>query len=130
MNLLRISLLTAAGVAYGAAACAADEPVAFRREVMAVVSKAGCNMGACHGNGNGKGGLKLSLRGQDPDLDWQALTREQGGRRVNVVEPEKSLILMKATGTVAHEGGKRFTPGSPEYGVFLSWLKAGARDSK
>lgn len=130
MNPLRPSLFAVVTLALGAAECAADQPVAFRREVMSVVSKAGCNMGACHGNGNGKGGLKLSLRGQDPDLDWQALTRDQGGRRVNVVEPEKSLILMKATGTVAHEGGKRFTPGSPEYGVFLTWLNSGARDSK
>src|SRR5215218_1136567 len=84
-----------------AAGAAGAEPVQFRREVMAVISKAGCNAGACHGNGNGKGGLKLSLRGQDADLDWAALAREQGARRVNLVEPEKSLLLLKAIGAVA-----------------------------
>ena len=82
--------------------------VEFRTDVMAVLSKAGCNAGTCHGNAMGKGGFKLSLRGQDPDLDWQALTREQGGRRVNMIEPAQSLTLMKALGAIAHEGGQRF----------------------
>ncbi|MEA3210425.1 MAG: hypothetical protein QOE70_3482 [Chthoniobacter sp.] len=104
-------------------------PGAFRTDVMAVLSKAGCNLGGCHGNGSGKGGFKLSLRGQDPDLDWLALTREQGGRRVNQIEPENSLILLKATGTIAHEGGKRFAPGEPEYDALLAWLRDGAPDS-
>ena len=73
--------------------------------------------------------FKLSLRGQDPDLDWLALTRDQGGRRVNLIEPEKSLILLKATGAIAHEGGKRFAPDSPEYAALLAWLREGAPDS-
>lgn len=96
---------------------------------MAVVSKAGCNMGSCHGNATGKGGFKLSLRGEDAGLDWAVLTREQEGRRVNLVEPEKSLILLKATGSIAHEGGTRFPIGSPEYTVLLDWLKGGAKDA-
>jgi mono/diheme cytochrome c family protein len=111
-----------------AASIRADD-VLFRRDVMAVMSKAGCNLGGCHGNGQGKGGLKLSLRGQDPDLDWLALTRDQGGRRVNVVEPEQSLLLLKATAAVAHDGGQRFATGSPEHTVMLGWLRDGAPDS-
>jgi len=103
--------------------------VLFRRDVMAVISKAGCNAGGCHGNANGKGGFKLSLRGQDPDLDWEALARDQSGRRVNVIEPEKSLILMKATAQIAHEGGKRFALDSPECAILLGWLRDGAPDS-
>jgi hypothetical protein len=59
--------------------------------------EAGCNAGACHGNGQGKGGFKLSLRGQDPDFDWQSMVQDQGGRRVNTIEPERSLLLLKAT---------------------------------
>ncbi len=97
---------------------------------MAVLSKAGCNLGGCHGNGNGKGGFKLSLRGQDAELDWAAMTRDQGGRRVNLIEPEKSLLLLKATAGIAHEGGQRFAPGSPEYAAFVAWLREGARDSQ
>ena len=109
---------------------ARGEGVVFRRDVMAVLSKAGCNLGGCHGNGNGKGGFKLSLRGQDADLDWAAMTRDQGGRRVNFIEPEKSLLLLKATAAIAHEGGQRFAPGSPEYAAFAGWLRDGARDSE
>jgi hypothetical protein len=103
--------------------------VTFRTDVMSVLSKAGCNAGACHGNGNGKGGFHLSLRGQDPDLDWIALTRDQGGRRVNLIEPEKSLMILKPTGSLAHEGGKRFAPGSPEYDMVVQWLRDGAPNS-
>jgi hypothetical protein len=103
--------------------------VAFRRDVMAVLSKAGCNLGGCHGNGQGKGGLKLSLRGQDPDLDWTAMVQEQGGRRVNLIEPERSLLLLKATAQLAHDGGQRFAVGSTEYNLFLAWLRDGAIDS-
>ena len=111
------------------AAEAPAESVFFRREVMAVVSKAGCNLGGCHGNGSGKGGLKLSLRGQDPDLDWLAMTHEQGGRRINPIQPENSLLLLKATAALAHEGGQRFGKDSPEYAILLRWLRDGAPDS-
>jgi mono/diheme cytochrome c family protein len=108
---------------------ARGEDVLFRREVMAVVSKSGCNLGGCHGNGGGKGGLKLSLRGQDPDLDWLALTHDQGGRRVNLIQPENSLLLLKATAALAHDGGQRFTKDSPEYAILLRWIRDGAPDS-
>jgi hypothetical protein len=108
---------------------ARSEEVNFRTDVMAVLSKAGCNAGGCHGNATGKGGFKLSLRGQDPDLDWLALAREQGGRRVNLIEPQNSLIILKPTAGIAHEGGQRFAKDSPEYNILLRWLKDGARDT-
>src|SRR5687767_6131711 len=74
----------------GGAAPGNDAGVSFRNDVMAVIAKAGCSAGACHGNRSGKGGFKLSLRGQDPDADFLALTRDQFGRRVNAVEPDRS----------------------------------------
>src|SRR5262245_51698394 len=89
--------------------------VSFSRDVMAVLSKAGCNMGTCHGNQNGKGGFKLSLRGENPEADLVTLTHEQIGRRVNTVRAESSLLLLKPTMSVPHEGGKRFDDDSPEY---------------
>src|SRR6266566_5858772 len=96
--------------------------ISFRNDVMAVLSKAGCNAGACHGNKSGKGGFKLSLRGQDPDLDYLALTSDLSGRRTNPIEPEKSLILLKPTTQVAHEGGLRFRADSPEYQILRRWI--------
>ena len=68
----------------------AAEPASFRNDAMAVLSKAGCNAGACHGNKSGKGGLKLSLRGQDPEDDYAVLTRDFLARRVDTVDPDAS----------------------------------------
>src|SRR5262245_57098330 len=75
----------------------AADSISFRNDVMAVLSKSGCNQGACHGNANGKNGFKLSLRGEDPSWDFAALTHDTFGRRVNRLNPASSLILLKAT---------------------------------
>jgi hypothetical protein len=116
-----------AGLAWAAVTLAADgSSVSFRNDVMAVLSKAGCNAGGCHGNASGKAGFKLSLRGEDPALDFVALTRDQFGRRVNALEPEQSLLLLKPATVLAHEGGKRFDKDSPEYRVLREWIAAGA----
>ncbi|HTG43564.1 MAG TPA: DUF1549 and DUF1553 domain-containing protein [Verrucomicrobiae bacterium] len=103
-----------------------EEPISFRNDVMAILSKAGCNAGQCHGNANGKAGFKLSLRGENADLDFLALTHDQFNRRVDLVEPEQSLILLKPTTQLAHEGGQRFKTNSWEYLALLRWLKDGA----
>jgi hypothetical protein len=100
-------------------------PVSFRNEVMAILSRAGCNQGICHGNLNGKGGFKLSLRGQDLDFDFKALARDALGRRVNVQQPERSLILLKPTGQVPHEGGVRLSEQSEEYRILRDWIASG-----
>ncbi len=99
--------------------------VSFSRDVMAVLSKAGCNQGTCHGNQNGKGGFKLSLRGENPDADFVTLTREQVGRRINTVRAEESLLLLKPTMAVPHEGGRRFADDSPEYELLRHWIANG-----
>jgi hypothetical protein len=100
--------------------------ISFSREVMAVLSKSGCNMGACHGNQNGKGGFHLSLRGQNPHFDHDWLTRESGGRRIDRLFPEKSLILLKTTGQLSHQGGVRFRPDSQEFAILRDWIAQGA----
>jgi len=106
---------------------AADGPkfVSFGNDVMAAISKAGCNLGTCHGNATGKGGFKLSLRGQDDAWDFAAMVLDAGGRRVNPFVPENSLLLLKASNKIAHEGGKRFDPKSWEYAVLRDWIAQG-----
>ncbi|PYK63840.1 MAG: hypothetical protein DME21_01600 [Verrucomicrobia bacterium] len=99
--------------------------VSFRNDVMAVLSKAGCSAGTCHGNKNGKGGFKLSLRGQEPDVDYVTLTRDLFARRIDPMEPQQSLILLKPTTQVAHEGGLRFKQGSEEYEILSRWIAQG-----
>src|SRR5213078_1503901 len=104
-----------------ASAIHADEVVSFQNDVMAVISKAGCNAGTCHGNKNGKGGFKLSLRGQDPEADYRTLTRDLFSLRVNPLEPEQSLVLLKPTTQVSHQGGLRFAKTSEEYRIVRAW---------
>ncbi len=120
-------LLLAVSLFLAASAVRADEPVSFRNEVMAVLSRAGCNQGTCHGNLNGKGGFKLSLRGFDPAFDFVAITHDALGRRVDRHRPAESLILQKPTGGVPHEGGPRFAVGSPEYDILRRWVAGGMR---
>lgn len=103
----------------------ATEP-RFEIEVMSILSKAGCNAGTCHGNLNGKGGFKLSLRGQDAEYDYASLVQGSRGRRVNFVLPAESLMLQKAIGTVPHRGGIRFDRESAEYEQLNQWLQLGA----
>jgi hypothetical protein len=126
MPMLR-TILALLFLAAGAGSADAAEPaaVSFEREVMAVLSRAGCNAGACHGNLNGKGGMKLSLRGEDPDGDLATLTRDMLARRTDSNRPEQSLILLKATGAIPHEGGIRFTKGTPEYRILRDWIALG-----
>ncbi|MEM7476951.1 MAG: DUF1549 domain-containing protein, partial [Planctomycetota bacterium] len=100
--------------------------IEFNTDVMSILSKTGCNAGTCHGNLNGKGGFKLSLRGQDPQFDYDALVSGSRGRRVNFAAPAQSLFLRKATGKTPHRGGVRLQEGSPEYQELLSWLSSGA----
>jgi len=115
-------------VASPALPAAAAAPVSFRREVVAVLTRAGCNSGTCHGTPAGKNGFRLSLRGFDPRADHAMLTRELGGRRINLHEPRESLILLKPTAQVPHEGGRRFAAGSDLHSILLRWVEEGARD--
>lgn len=103
-------------------------PIRFRTEVIAALSRGGCNQGACHGSPQGKNRFRLSLRGFDPDLDLQTLTREEYGRRVNPFAADRSLILLKASGGVAHQGGLRFARSDPALGVLRQWIAEGAAD--
>jgi hypothetical protein len=89
---------------------------------MAVLSRAGCNSGACHGNQSGKGGFKLSLRGQDAEFDFASLTRDMLGRRVDLQRPDNSLLLAKPTMTQAHEGGQRSVSARPSISSHLDRL--------
>ncbi len=99
----------------------------FRHDVAAVLARAGCSAGACHGNLNGRGGLRLSLRSEDPDADYRTLTRDALGRRISPDDPAASLLLRKAAGQLPHEGGVRFAVDSHEYRVLRDWIAAGAR---
>lgn len=97
----------------------------FRNQVIPVMTKSGCNSGACHGALAGKGGLKLTLRGYDPLVDHAVLTRQALGRRIVKTEPAKSLMLLKPTLAIQHGGGQRFKVDSDEYRIISEWIASG-----
>ncbi len=98
----------------------------FRNDVIPLMTKIGCNSGACHGALAGKGGFKLSLRGYAPSTDHFVMTRQVLGRRVDPVEPARSLVLLKPTLAVSHGGGQKLEVGSQDYQIFAEWIAAGA----
>ncbi|GIT31885.1 MAG: hypothetical protein Ct9H300mP1_39310 [Planctomycetaceae bacterium] len=102
----------------------------FHSEVIAALSRGGCNQGACHGSPQGKNGFRLSLRGYKPDLDRMTLTREIFGRRTSPQNPDASLILAKAANRVPHVGGRRFRGTEPAYGVLRQWIFEGTHVSE
>jgi len=102
--------------------------VSFLHDIVPILTREGCNSGACHGTPSGKNGFRLSLRGYDPNLDFQSLTRDTQGRRINRLEPESSLILLKASGQMPHGGGRRFDPHSLYYDLLWKWIAQGADD--
>ncbi len=101
-----------------------DDAVDFINDVMPLLDRLGCSQ--CHAAGGGKGGLKLSMFGGQPEDDHTTLTKLRGGRRIDKIEPTKSLLLLKATESIPHEGGQKIKVDSPEYGMLLSWIARGA----
>lgn len=99
----------------------------FRHDVEPVFAKLGCNSGACHGALAGKGGFRLTLRGYDPNWDHFAITREARGRRIELSDPGRSLILAKPTGALAHKGGVRFEVDEEPYEILSGWIRQGAQ---
>ncbi len=118
-NIAVVALLL---VAFSGALADESRGVSFRNQVMPVLSKAGCNLGACHGAAAGKGRLALSLRGEDPLQDHAVLTKTF----LRPGEPARSAMLRKATAGVPHEGGKRFAEGSASHQVLAQWIREGA----
>jgi hypothetical protein len=123
-----LALLSVAscGVAQAGPADASRTRPFFNTDIVPILTKLGCNSGSCHGKATGQNGFKLSLLGYEPDLDFAALVQEARGRRVFPAAPAQSLLLLKATGTLAHGGGKRLEAGSEDHQTLLRWIEAGA----
>lgn len=123
--LLTLTVLAFVAGSGGSRAADAVGPVSFAREVVPVLTKLGCNSGACHGSFQGRGGFRLSLLGFDPAADYDALVTEARGRRLFPASPDKSLLLLKATGQMAHGGKKRLDAEAASYRVLRDWIAQG-----
>lgn len=116
-----------AGIAVQVSNQEQDTTLSWTKDVNPVVAKMGCNAGTCHGAKDGKNGFKLSLRGYDPIYDIRAFTDDVASRRVNLASPDASLMLLKATSAVPHEGGQLTTPHDDYYKIIRSWISKGAK---
>ena len=120
---------TTLGTAYAAVIVSGMDATpawSFRHHVLPVLAKAGCNSGACHGALAGKGGFRLSLRGYDPKTDHYNITRQDRGRRIELEDPGRSLVVAKPSGGLPHKGGLRFDVESRPYQILSEWIAAGA----
>jgi hypothetical protein len=125
----RVRVITGAGDSASVRVVVDDfadrSPVRFAAEVVPVLTKIGCNAGACHGKASGQNGFRLSLLGSDPRFDFDSLVREGRGRRVFPAAPKASLMLLKPTGALSHGGGKRLEAGSAAYRTIERWIGQG-----
>ena len=102
-----------------------DRPVSFKLDIMPIWMRSGCNQGGCHGAARGKDGFRLSLFGFDPDGDYNRLTREMVGRRINLAIPEESTLVEKSIGAVPHSGNQCFDEKSIYYKNLIEWISNG-----
>jgi hypothetical protein len=107
---------------------AAAAAPSFEHEVLPLLQRQGCASAYCHGSANGRGGFKLSLFGSEPRADWLAIARDLDGRRVDWIEPQRSLLLAKPSLRLPHRGGRRLPRDSAAYAVLQEWIAAGAPD--
>jgi hypothetical protein len=112
-------------VTFVSTASGGESVVDFDNEVIPILTKAGCNTGACHGAAVGRGGLKLSLYGGDPELDFRSIVLDLEGRRVNLADVEESLVVRKPTESMEHGGGQRLPYDGDGANLLLKWIGQG-----
>ncbi|MCY2984831.1 MAG: DUF1549 and DUF1553 domain-containing protein [Planctomycetota bacterium] len=118
---VRLDTLSAT-VSVRVAALADKQTPSFKQDVLPILTRCGCNTGGCHGKQAGQNGFRLSLRGYAPEWDYDWITQEVSGRRVDLGFPEFSLLLAKASGGIPHEGGVRFRPDSRMWQTLRDWI--------
>ena len=101
--------------------------VSFPNEVVPIFSRHGCNGGGCHGKAEGQNGFKLSLLGFEPEDDHGYLVQEARGRRIFRAAPKHSLLLLKGSGDLPHQGGSRLERNSDDYNTLVRWIRQGLR---
>src|SRR5262245_47204066 len=119
-----VAIVVALGM-YGGAAVGAERAPTFERDIQPILTRAGCNAGACHGKARGQNGFALSLLGFDPDVDFHSIVKEAGGGRRFPADSETSRLLRKPAGLAPHGGGKKLPKGSAEYELVRRWIAAG-----
>ncbi len=134
--MMNLKLRTSIALSYAACAavmlaspCLAAEavrPLSFVNDIQPILTKAGCNAGACHAKAiTGQRGFRLSVLGFEPEEDYEAIVKQGKGRRVFPPAPGDSLLITKAAAIVPHTGGKKIEPGSESYKTLVRWIAEG-----
>ena len=108
------------------AASQSSDPIDFENDLIPIFTKFGCNAGACHGSAAGRGEFKLSLFGSNPQADYKAIVRQLAGRRINLMHPEESLVILKPTAQTSHGGGQVLNDNSEGARLLRNWIQQGA----
>ncbi len=117
-------IIIAVSLLLAAATCNAQ--TSFQNDVLPILTRSGCMAGACHAKSDGQNGFQLSIFSHDPDADYREIVFDARGRRIFPADPDNSLLLLKATNTVPHEGEKRFDVDSDFYRTIRKWISEGA----
>jgi len=104
-----------------------ESSVDFDSQILPLLTKVGCNAGACHGAAAGRGGFHLSLFGSDAQADYASIVTYAEGRRVNHIDASKSLVLVKPLGGLDHGGDAVLQEGSSATALLRRWLEQGAQ---
>lgn len=129
---LSLNVMLAAGVFVAASVCetttiaAETGDVTFEMDIQPLLTRFGCNAGACHGKSRGQNGFALSLLGFDSDYDYEQIVLASRGRRIQPAAAPSSLLLRKAAGQVPHGGGVRIPRDSEPYQLLQTWILNGA----
>lgn len=105
---------------------ATSDHVDFENDLIPIFTKFGCNAGACHGAAAGRGEFKLSLFGGNPQADYKAIVRQLAGRRINLMHPEESLVILKPTAQTSHGGGQVLNENGEGVQLLRNWIHQGA----
>ena len=108
------------------AASQSSDRVDFENDLIPIFTKFGCNSGACHGSAAGRGEFKLSLFGGNLQADYKAIVRQLAGRRINLMHPEESLVILKPTAQTNHGGGQVLNDNSEGAQLLRNWIQQGA----
>lgn len=108
------------------AASKSSDYVDFENDLIPIFTKFGCNAGACHGAAAGRGEFNLSLFGGNPQADYEAIVRQLAGRRINLMRPEESLIILKPTAQISHGGGQVLDENGEGARLLRNWIRQGA----
>lgn len=123
-SFLLLFLLTC--VCFGSTIETRRESFEFRYDILPLLHRQGCGSAYCHGAATGMGGFKLSLFASDPEADHHAITRDLGGRRLDLRKPSNSLLLRKPSLQTPHKGGRRLREGEHAHAALRDWIASGA----